>query len=115
MKKVTQSTEEIQIKTDAATIKRKRREANKKYNYLKIADDSMFRYNFLRGQAEEICEYRLELKLSPFKGLLKKYTEMITEKKFMEDFYIEVDEYQEPHPDFVRLSEALPIKIVLNK
>jgi len=109
----TQTKEEAEAKRTAADLKKKKRDIENKYRYLRRVDDSMFQYSFLKAQAEEICDILNTLRLGPFKGLYQKYRDMVTDELFMHDYYLKLNKYKEISPDNVRLSELLPIKIII--
>ncbi len=108
-----QTKEELKAYTDASKLKKKTQMVNRKYSYLKITEESMLLYTFLRAQAEEICDHLFVLKVGPFSGLYQQYRKMVTEEIFKDNFYIITNEYDEPFPDYERLSSQLPSKIII--
>jgi hypothetical protein len=113
LQKLKRDKEEVELKRKANEIRKKKRDINNKFRYLKTVDDSMFQYSFLKAQAEEICDVLDTLKFGPFQGFYQKYKEMVTDEVFMHTYYLKQNKYKEISPDNVRLSELLPIKIIV--
>ena len=113
--KRTQAKEDAEVKRKANELKNRRREIEKKFRFLKTVDDSLFQYSYLKAQADEICDILEALRLSPFKGFYQKYKALVTDEVFMNTYYLKMNKYKEISPDNERLSEFLPIKIILEK
>ena len=113
IKKLKKDKEKIELEKKAVDIRKRKKDVENRFKYLSRVDDSMFQYFFLKAQAEEICDMLTELKFGPFKGFYQKYKELVTDDVFMHTYYLKKNDYKEISPDYERLSQLLPLKIIV--
>ena len=90
----------------ATLIKQRQEKIKHEFEYLKDIDSFHRRAEYIKAQANEICQYASRLHLTPFRAFESALNEMINDSKFMDKFYLTVNEYGQIIPDEERI-EAL--------
>jgi hypothetical protein len=99
--------EEQKRKYDADALKRKQAKIKKEFEYLLDSDTLHFRADFIRAQANEICNYYKRIKLTPFKALEGSLRDMIFNEDFLYNFYLMKNDYGELVPDTERIDKLI--------
>jgi hypothetical protein len=92
---------------DALKLKRVQDKVRKKFDFLSEVDAQHFQCEYIKAQAEEICNYLQYLRLTPFRSWYSKHLKMVSDSVFMHDHFLVKNEFEEIVPDLDRINSLV--------
>lgn len=92
---------------EAREILKRQKTIIDKFEYLKKIDRQHFQYEFVKSQANEICNYLKDINLSPFKGWINDFKKFVSNADFMEKYFLTYDSFDEVIPDKNRIERLI--------
>lgn len=96
--------EELQ---EAKILKKRQSKIKKRYEFLSKVDDKHFAAEYVRIQANEICNYVRDLAITPLNALYNSMYSHFTNGNVMQQFYITLNEFGNLEPDNDRIDTLI--------
>ena len=91
----------------AKMLKKHQSKVTKRYNFLSKVDTRHFQAEYVRVQAQEICNYVRDLAITPLNALYNDMYKHFTNTLTMHQFYIQLNEFGGLEPDEDRINSLI--------
>jgi hypothetical protein len=99
--------EKVQFEEDAFKLKKQQDKVKYKYDFLKNTTPKYFQAEYVKAQAEEICNYIKTISLTPFNPWYSTLIKLVSEGEFMSTYYLTYNEYDIIVPDYERIKTLI--------
>lgn len=91
----------------ALALKRTQDKIRSKFEFLSKVEPKYFQAEYVKTQAQEICNYLKYLGLTPLRAWYSKQLETISDPVFMYDFFLTKNEFGTIVPDIERIEKLI--------
>jgi hypothetical protein len=88
---------------EARILKKKQDKIRNRFEFLKNVPHKYFQVEYVKAQAEEICNYLKEMEMSPLNPWYSALVKLTSEGDFMSQFYLTYNEFGVVEPDYKRI------------
>lgn len=100
----TKELKKLEQESAAKSLKRQQDKFKEKFEYLANTPAKYFQAEYVKAQAEEICNYVKAVAVSPLNPWYSALVKLTSEGSFMSTFYLTFNEYGVIEPDYERIN-----------
>ena len=102
-----ESAEKTELQIEADNLRKQQNKIRHKYDFLKDVSSRHFQAEYVKAQAEEICRYVKEIELTPLNPWYSALHSMISDGKFMSQFYLTFNSFGVAMPDYAKIDTLI--------